>query len=197
MPLSHALPLAAAAGIAAVMLRYVLPFTLLPLLASCVGPQTPPPVAAPVRVAVPPRAVQPPVATVSDHYTGDWSVDDASPGDWRYAASSNATTARFASGGEAIAIACEGGQLILARSGQSRDAAMFTIKTSFTLRRLPTVTGMAGNQPMLTATLPARDPLWDQIVYSRGRFLVETTGLRPLIVPVTSEVSRVVEDCRG
>lgn len=181
------------------MLRYMLPFTLLPILASCVGPQTPPPVAAPATTApvTRPRPAPAPSSVVNDHYAGDWSVDDASPGEWRYAASSHATTARFASGGEGVAIACEGRQLILARSGQSRDGAMFTLKTSFGLRRLPTVTGMAGNQPVLTATLPARDPLWDQIVYSRGRFLIETTGLRPLIVPVTSEVSRVVEDCRG
>lgn len=120
------------------------------------------------------------------------------PGDWRYVASSHSTMARFTgSTGDNVTIACESRQLILARSGQSRDGAMFTVKSSFGLRRLPTVTGMVGSQPVLTATLPARDTLWDQIVYSRGRFLVETTGLRPLIVPVTSEVSRVVEDCRG
>lgn len=124
-------------------------------------------------------------------------MDDASPGEWRYAASSHATTARFGSGGEGVAIACEGRQLILARSGQSRDGAMFTLKTSFGLRRLPIVAGTSGSQAVLTAALPARDPLWDQIAYSRGRFLIETTGLRPLIVPVASEISRVVEDCRG
>jgi hypothetical protein len=182
------------------MLRYILPFTLLPMLASCVGPQTPAPVAAPAPVptATHPRPAPAPTSAVADQYAGDWSVDDAASGDWRYTSTGHSTIARFATAtGDSVAIACENRHLILARSGQSRDGAMFTVKSSFGLRRLPTVTGMSGSQPVLTATLPARDALWDQIVYSRGRFLIETTGLRPLIVPVTSEVSRVVEDCRG
>ena len=43
----------------------------------------------------------------------------------------------------------------------------------------------------------AADPLWDQIIYSRGRFLIEGTRQSPIIVPARAEVARVIEDCRG
>ena len=58
-----------------------------------------------------------------------------------------------------------------------------TIRTSSTAR---TVSG----------TLPASDPLIDAMGYSRGRFIVETPGAPPLVIPAWAEVLRVAEDCR-
>ncbi|WP_253190412.1 hypothetical protein [Sphingomonas sp. LM7] len=65
-----------------------------------------------------------------------------------------------------------------------------TIRTTSTARTLPTT----GPQE---AALPATDTLLDAIGYSRGRFIVESAGTPPLVIPAWSEVQRVVEDCRG
>ncbi|WP_343520792.1 hypothetical protein [Sphingomonas sp.] len=56
---------------------------------------------------------------------------------------------------------------------------------------------MNGVETALFATLPANDQLVDAMGYSRGRFIVETPGMAPLVVPAWAEVLRVVEDCRG
>jgi hypothetical protein len=53
-----------------------------------------------------------------------------------------------------------------------------------------------GATSMLIVSIPARDPLLDAIVFSRGRFAVETRGMAPLYLPSWPEVARVVEDCR-
>jgi hypothetical protein len=43
--------------------------------------------------------------------------------------------------------------------------------------------------------MATRDPLLDQMAYSRGRFMLAAGG-QELIVPAWPEVARVVEDCR-
>lgn len=60
-----------------------------------------------------------------------------------------------------------------------------TIRTTSTARTVP---GTA---------LPANDPLIDAMGFSRGRFIVETPGATPLVIPAWAEVQRVAEDCRG
>ena len=176
------------------MLRYALPFFALPLLASCVGPATPPPAAAPApRPAAPMPA---PPATVERHQ-GDWSYAPLTPGDWRHSRDGAASVAHFASGGGAatVMLRCDAGRISLMRAGvvPADMAAAFNIRTSAAERQVP----MRHTHPMLTMTLPARDPLWDQIVYSRGRFVIEATRQPALIVPTRPEIARVVEDCRG
>ena len=68
-----------------------------------------------------------------------------------------------------------------------------TIVTSFGERSLPG----AGNEDQSIATLAASDPLFDQIVFSRGRFLVRVAGGGDLVLPSWPEPARVIEDCRG
>ena len=46
-------------------------------------------------------------------------------------------------------------------------------------------------------SLPASDPLLDQMAFSRGRFLVAAEGGPSLVVPAWPELARVVEDCRA
>lgn len=172
-------------------------FLVLPLIASCVAPSSPPPrpVAAPAPVATP--APLPAPVTV-DRFTGDWSVADLSPGEWRYNRAGAASVARFAVGSQAplASISCSGGQVTLARSGviPADMAATLNIRSSFAERNLPIRVSVADRT--LTATLAGRDPMWDQIMYSRGRFLIEATRQPPLLVPTRPEVARVIEDCR-
>jgi hypothetical protein len=48
-----------------------------------------------------------------------------------------------------------------------------------------------------TVALSARDPLFDAIAFSRGRFVVTGTGVSPLIIPAWPEAARSIEDCRN
>lgn len=181
------------------MIRRLSLFAILPLVASCVapsGPVAPAPTPRPVSAPAPmPPAARPTV----DRYSGDWSVADVTPGEWRYAAAGSGSIARFANGTGPIqaSISCSAGQVTIARAGTipADIAAIINIRNSFAERSLPIRVDVASR--MLTATLPARDPLWDQLIYSRGRFLIEATRQTPIIVVTRPEVARVIEDCRG
>ncbi len=58
----------------------------------------------------------------------------------------------------------------------------------------PTAPGLA--ETLLAITLNARDPLFDAMAISKGRFAVEVGGEATLYVPSWPEVTRVIEDCR-
>lgn len=182
------------------MVRQILVFALLPLIASCVAPRaaTPEAPSAP-RPAATPRPA-PPAPVVAERYAGDWSVADLGPGEWRYVRRGMASEAHYGLGQEATAVVlrCDLGQITIARDGvvPADMPAALNIRTSFAERRLP-IRMVAATGRMLAATLPASDPLWDQIIYSRGRFVVEATRNAPMIVPTRPEIARIVEDCRG
>ena len=54
-----------------------------------------------------------------------------------------------------------------------------------------------GGEPgYLAVALDPRDPVLDAMGFSRGRFIVETATMRPLVIPAWAEVLRVAEDCR-
>lgn len=177
----------------------ILPWLLLPVLASCVAPRAVPP-AQPAPPPQAPAAPSPPAAPTPERYAGDWSVADATPGDWRYVAEGGTSLARFAGpdGGVLAELSCASGTISLTRTGiiPQDIAAFINVRSSFAERRLPI---QSANQSArrLTTRLPARDPLWDQLIYSRGRFLIEATMQVPVILPTRAEVARVIEDCRS
>lgn len=183
----------------------LLPLAFLPLLASCVAPRTPAPAPAPAPTPAPVRPMPAPPPVV-DRYQGDWSVDDLTPGEWGPVVAEmgpgTATSAFTGAAGRTLArITCAGSEVILSRDGLvAADRAVgMSVRTSFAQRDL-TVRAVlldAPNSYRLNAILPARDALWDQISYSRGRFLIEATGMAPLILPTRPEVARVIESCRG
>jgi hypothetical protein len=76
---------------------------------------------------------------------------------------------------------------------QGAQGTALTLRTTYGERRLPAVTHF--NEAI--ANLPAADPLFDQMAFSRGRIFVEAEGARALIVPAWPEIARVVEECRG
>lgn len=170
-----------------------------PLLASCAA--APRPVAAPS--ASPPLWHPAPVAApppVTDRFAGDWSIADLSAGEWYLRREARGTSAVFSTQGSDIVIAlrCDDRSLVISRAVSSaiRDDGTLTIHTSFADRTL-SARVTSGAHPMLVAIVPASDTLFDQMIYSRGRFLVEATREPPLIVPTRPEIARVVEDCRG
>lgn len=160
---------------------------ILPLLVltQCVRPSQPPPAPPPA-----PRPVQapPPVAPVTP--VGDWLTWPLTPGDWRYGRDGRGPVASY---GTALTLRCEGGRMLLTRTGAAPATTALTIRTSSTVRALPAMTS-AGTA---TAAVTARDPILDAMGFSRGRFTVESAGAPPLVVPAWAEVLRVTEDCRG
>jgi hypothetical protein len=158
--------------------------------ASC-APRPAPPASAPpppIRRPLPPAPAPPPPPAAAD-----WRDRPLAPGDWSYSGQSGIHEATFASpGGALFAMRCTAaGQIVLMRPGVSGGA--LTIVTSFGER----VIAGAGGADQATASLAASDPLFDQMVFSRGRFLVRTAQGGDLILPAWPEPARVIEECRA
>jgi hypothetical protein len=174
-------PLIAAAALAA-------------LLASCASPPPPPrprpiPRPQPTYTPPPPRA-QPPQG---------WRDAPITPGNWRWSRIGGDSSARFAEGPSAAALEfrCDrsAGTVLLIRAGSATGAVPLTVSTTSTVRPL-NARPLGGPQPAIVVSLPARDPLLDAIIFSRGRFAVEARGFAPIYAPTWPEIARVVEDCR-
>lgn len=166
------------------MKRRIIVLSLLTL-SACVAPRQSaplPPPPAPVQTPAPAPPPPPPPA--------DWRDRALTPGDWRYQ--------RAAAGGEAIygveprlALRCarDQGQIWLIWPGAA--GASVAIQTTETrAMRTGTIVGAE-----LRVAFAARDPLLDQMAYSRGRIML-TAGGQALIVPSWPEIARVIEDCR-
>lgn len=149
------------------------------------GQRTPLPApAAPPPAALPPRAA-------------DWRDRPVTPGTWTYRRDERGSAATFGpTDADAVAVLrCDlpNRRLFLSRLGDA--VGPFTVRTSSATRQLPTgATG--GAPPYAAAMLPAGDPLFDAIAFSRGRFALEQAGMPPLALPVWAEIGRVIEDCR-
>lgn len=85
--------------------------------------------------------------------------------------------------------------VILARAGVIQAAVPVTVRSTFGLRTLSSDPAVA-KPGWIALRLAARDPLLDQIAFSRGRFTIEVAGSAPLYLPSWPEISRVIEDCR-
>ena len=146
------------------------------------APAPPPPIYRP-----PPPAPAPPPPTAAD-----WRERPLAPGDWSYSSASGIHEATFASpDGPLFAMRCTASrQIVLMRMGVTGGA--MTIVTSFGERAIAGV----GGPDQATATLAASDALFDQLVFSRGRFLVRTAQGGDLILPAWPEPARVIEECR-
>jgi hypothetical protein len=144
------------------------------LLAGCAGRPAPAPAPAPVAPPVsPPPSTPPPPEPAAEA----WLERVLTPGEWTYADGE----ARFAG----FSLRCERGQgrIVLAREGVGGALRM---RTTYGER-----TFASG------ASVPAADPLLDEMAFSRGRFAVEAQGAEPLVIPAWPEAGRVIEDCRG
>jgi hypothetical protein len=146
------------------------------------APQPAPPPPAPPPAPSPP----PPPAPVG------WEDGSLAAGDWSYSGAGTAPQAGFgAPGAMLFALRCAAGQRIgIVRFGAA--SGPIAIVTSFGERILPA----SDDGQAAAAVLPASDPLFDQIAFSRGRFLVRSTG-GDLVLPSWPEPARLIEDCRG
>ncbi|QAY76660.1 hypothetical protein [Sphingosinicella sp. BN140058] len=143
-------------------------------------PQAPAPLAPPAVPPPPPRA---------------WSDLALTPGNWAYGSAADGSRATFGptAANPLFVVRCDraGRRVMLTRSGAG--TGQMVVRTSYGSRSLPVAAGAGG----ITATLPATDPLLDQIAFSRGRFTIDVAGLPELVIPAWPEPARVTEDCRN
>ncbi len=164
------------------------------------GTATPAP--KPQLPAPPPRPAPPqPQAPRTD--AANWRDLPQTPGSWTYSADNTGSAVRFGQPGAApqLVIRCDRTRpaIIMQRAGFGTGAVPATITTSSTLRRLtatPTASAAQNAAVTVEITFAVRDPLLDAIAFSRGRFMLEMGGAQTLVLPVWSEVGRVIEDCR-
>jgi hypothetical protein len=170
------------------------------LLAACASP--PPPPSRPVPRPRPAYAPSPPAPRVQPPL--GWRDAPITPGNWRWSRINGSSSARFAEGpnGPGLEFRCDraAGVVLLIRSAtveasSSNERTPLTVTTTSTARAL-TAQPLGGPRPAIVVSLPARDPLLDAIIFSRGRFGVEARGLVPIYAPTWPEIARVVEDCR-
>ncbi|HZF42499.1 MAG TPA: hypothetical protein VEZ48_03745 [Sphingomonadaceae bacterium] len=167
---------------------------LLGMIAACSGERAPPPQPAaqpqPRPVATPapapaPAPTPPPVG---------WSEQPLTPGTWTYASADTGSAASFgAAGATVFTLRCDlaSRNVSLQRFGPVGGGQM-SVRTSFGARSLP----ITPDAPFAAATMTARDPFLDNMIFSRGRFSVEVPGSGMLVLPAWAEAARVVEDCR-
>ncbi|MET4896238.1 hypothetical protein RN629_03575 [Sphingomonadaceae bacterium jetA1] len=168
---------------------------LVPILALAAGlsgciPATPRP-EAPRPVHPAPAPTTPPPRPV---LTQDWRDWPLTPGDWRYLRDAQGTHATFGQpGAPSLILSCDlrARQIHIGRPGAVPGS--LTIRTSSTVRALPSRASATG----ATVTLAAADPLLDAMAFSRGRFTMEQAGQTTLVIPAYAEIGRVIEDCRG
>lgn len=150
---------------------------------ACVPRSEPPPPAPAPAPQRPAPAPPPPAPRVG------WQDAPLTPGTWTYRSEGAGSQASYGDGA-ALVIRCDPAsrQISIVRAGAA-SAQTVTIRTTYGARSLPLTNG--------ALQLAARDPLLDQMAFSRGRFTVEVPGTAMLIVPSWAEPARVIEDCRG
>jgi hypothetical protein len=164
------------------------------LLTSC----TPP---APAPVPPPPPPVRP--APAPPPLSADWRAWPVSAGDWAYRPISGGSVASFGPAGNTplLTFRCDkaSGQISIARAsgaGPLQTPGQMTVRTSSGTLYWPAQPMVDGAAVTLTAMRATNDAGLDQIAFSRGRIAIEGPQMEPLVVPVWSEITRVIEDCR-
>lgn len=153
----------------------------------------PPPAPRPAPAPAPAPAPPPPPAPRYDN----WIDAPQTPGTWRYeSGAAGRTQAVFVAPNNAplLRLRCEADRAMVILSLPETGAAQpaITIRTQTATRTL--AASPAGRETL--AAFEPRDPLLDAMVFARGRFAVEASGLPALYLPSWPAIARVIEDCR-
>ncbi|MEL6874916.1 MAG: hypothetical protein AAGM33_05505 [Pseudomonadota bacterium] len=168
---------------------------------SAAPPETQAPQAAPVITkALAQAAAPPPPPPAPEPLAGDWRDWPLSQGNWVYRTDARGSLALFGEPGSdaTFMVRCDKnrGRLFLSRAGQvSGTGTQMTLRASSGLQSYP-ANNSGGPLPYVAISVDPADFMVDRIIFSRGRFAVETGGLQSLAVPIWPEFNRVVEDCR-
>ncbi|MBA2920761.1 hypothetical protein GON01_07075 [Sphingomonas sp. MAH-20] len=169
-------------------MRRAIGFSLL-MLSACVAPNRPAP--PPEPVPTPPRTPAPAPPPVPQ---GDaWRDAPLTPGDWSYRRAGTHTEAAYGEAGmkPVLVMRCDHAAQRVRLIWATAAAGPLTIRT--TDAATPRAAGRS--EAGLEVDFATRDPLLDQMAFSRGRFMLVAGG-QWAIVPAWPEVSRVIEDCR-
>jgi hypothetical protein len=171
--------------------RIVLALAAIATLGSCAAPAPQAPAPAPVR-----PVIRPVPAIVPAPAPRDWRDAVQTPGEWQWAMVGGRSTASFGAAGAAplARLSCnrDAAQIVLSRPSSSAEPQPLAVYTTFGNRQFMAVP-LGGE---LVVALSVRDPLLEQIAFSRGRFALDLTGAPVLYLPSWPELSRVIEDCR-
>ncbi len=178
------------------MLLRFLPVLLVLVTTACSSPPPPPitaPTAKPVTVSNPP-------VTPTPKLSGEWLDWPLAAGDWVYRKDDRGSIALFGVPGQdaLVTLRCDSvrQRIYLARADiAAKGTGTFSIRSSSS-RKDFAAQSTGAPLPYLAAEIVPGDPILDAIVYTRGRFALETSGQSPLAIPSWSEIARVVEDCR-
>jgi hypothetical protein len=138
-----------------------------------------------------------PFASVPAQAAVDYTTAVPLGGNWIYAqtADGSETTFTNASAQQQLTVHCTRARRHVSIVKPATTAAPFIlIWTSSQARSAPASFDAATNR--LTADFGAYDPFLDAIAFSRGRAAFGVGSGPALVVPVWSEISRVIEDCR-
>lgn len=165
------------------------------------APAQPAPTPAPSPTLAPaPSPAPQPTASVPQRSGLSWDVAPVEGGDWSYRKQGSDSLAAFGANGAQprFVLQCRlaARQLTIRLPQVAQPSRAISIRTSYGDLNWQGVASTAG-VAALEATRPARDPGFDWIAYSRGRIGIETDARAQLIIPVGTEIARVVEDCRN
>ena len=178
------------------MMKRIAGFALVCLASAC----APVPQSTPQPAASPPAPVALPAPLAPAPLAADWTDRPAAPGDWSYRGQPGGSMASFGQANMAavFTMRCAQGRILLSHPGTlpaGKSATMTLRATTGSARHA--VHNAADGQPYVSASLSPRDAILDQMIFSRGRFLVQVEGAPDLVLPAWPEIARVVEDCRG
>lgn len=159
---------------------------------------TPAPAPAPVATPAPTPTPTPPPVVEEPHFENYLDAPQTT-GNWFYEAESDETFALFGTGVEepVAIIRCDRETRLvgIGRFGSNAQRATIRIRTetgNHTVEATPRDVG----RPLVAAEVNAREPMLDAMAITKGRFALETDGMRTLYLPAWAEVTRVIEDCR-
>ena len=159
---------------------------LLPLALGACTPQAAP---SPAPIPAPP----PPPAPV---LSGDWRDWPITVGTWRYLPGTPVSEARYGEEGAAqFVLRCDAAtrRVTVMRAGSATE---LSIIMSTRTAKLPAGHIQDRGVAMSGVMLNANDALLDEMIFSRGRFAVQSPGLSSLAIPAWGEPARAIEDCR-
>jgi hypothetical protein len=183
----------------------LLPALLLTVALGACVPKPPPVPTAPRPAPTPTPAPRPapaptPTPTPQPAYA-NWMDVPRTPGNWFYKQANGGTLAIYGADSEAnfaFVLRCDltSRSIALGRvSAQTADQPM-RIRTETLDRSFTAQPRQGSRETLLAINLNSRDPLFDAMAISKGRFAVEVGGEASLYLPSWPEVSRVIEDCR-
>jgi len=161
--------------------RLVAGTALLLLIGSCaaVPKSVPPPLRQPIPVTIPPPPALPPASA--------WDTLPIIEGGWTYDPAARAASFANERGEKLVSLYCMAAPRAV-RLTVWRDGA----------RQIDVLTSAGANRvehDFVGAMLPVNDITLDRIAFSRGRFALRGNIIQ--VLPVQSEIGRVIEDCRG